>query len=83
MYLTAREVAAVLRRSLKAFYKLMSADPAFPKVRLPGGGVLISRVGLEQWLRDRTQGMHSPVPITVLPNTSRDRQRTDPAGALK
>ena len=52
-FLTPREVADLLRRSLKSTYRIME-DASFPKTRLPGGGLLIPRIALESWLRDRT-----------------------------
>lgn len=81
-YQTPREVAAILRRSVKSLYRLISADPTFPKTRLPGGGLLIPRLALEQWLRDRSEGIRGPVRLAVVPPTSTVPQRTAGADAL-
>jgi hypothetical protein len=81
-FLTPRETAVILRRSVKSLYRLMDADAAFPKTRLPGGGLLIPRLALEQWLRDRTEGMRGPLRLAVVPATSTAPQRTETAGAL-
>ena len=80
-FLTPREVAATLRRSLKSLYRIME-DATFPKTRLPGGGLLIPRSGFEAWLRDRTEGMRGPLRLAVIPPTSIAPQRTEAAGAL-
>jgi excisionase family DNA binding protein len=69
-YLTPREVAAVLRRSVKSLYRLIRADASFPRVKLHGDGYLIPRAGLERWLTDRTEGMRTPVRLTVITATS-------------
>ena len=80
-FLLPREVADVLRRSLKSTYRLME-DATFPKTRLPGGGLLIPRDAFERWLRDRTEGMRGPLRLAVSTLTSTTPQRMDGAGAL-
>jgi len=85
-FFTPREAAAILRRSIKAFYRLTderTGDPTFPVTRLPGGGLLIPRLAFEAWLRDRTQGMRGPLRLAVVAPTSTPSQRTDGAVALK
>jgi hypothetical protein len=69
-YYTPREVAEILRRSVKSLYRLIASDPSFPRTTLPGGGLLIPRVGLERWLADRTEGTKSPVRLAVVARTS-------------
>jgi len=61
LYLTAPEVAELLRVSTKSVYRL-AADPSMPVLRLGGrGGALrFPRIGLEAWLRAREQGAGRP-----------------------
>ena len=86
IYLTPREAADVLLRSLDALYRLIEADPSFPRVRLPSkgksGGLLIPRAGLERWLADHSEGTKSPVRLAVSARPSAPPQRTDAPGAL-
>ena len=81
-FLTPKETAEFLRRSVKSLYRLIEADDSFPRTRLPGGGLLIPRVALERWLYDRTEGMRGPIRLAVLPPTSDAPQRRAAAGAL-
>lgn len=83
VFLTPKETAELLRRSPKSLYRLLEADPTFPVTRLPGGGLLIPREGLERWLKDNTQGMRSPIRLAVVTPTSETAQRTNGAHALK
>lgn len=76
-FLTPKEVAEVLRRdSVKAVYRLIDADPTFPRLQLPSkgegksGGLLIPREAFERWLRDHTEGMRGPLRLAVVPATS-------------
>jgi hypothetical protein len=82
VYWTPREVAQLLRRSPKRLYALIAADATFPRVRLPGGGLLIPRVALERWLKDRTEGMRGPLRPATESGTCDAAQRTASAGAL-
>src|SRR5262245_20836999 len=80
-YLLPKEVAEVLRRSLKATYRVME-HPSFPKLKLPGrvkdgddkkandkdaGQWLIPRLAFAQWLHGRTEGQRGRMP-TPLPS---------------
>jgi hypothetical protein len=80
--MTPRETAEMLRRSVKSLYRLIEADPSFPRTRLPGGGLLIPRVALERWLADHSEGTKSPVRLAVISRTSEAPQRIDASGAL-
>lgn len=80
-FYTPREVAAVLRRSVKATYRIIE-HPTFPKTRLPGGGLLIPRLAFEQWLRDRTEGMRGPLRLAAVTPPSAAPSTHEPAGAL-
>jgi hypothetical protein len=82
-YLVPKEVASTLRRSVKSFYRLLDADPSFPRLTLPGGGLLIPRVAFERWLADHTEGTKHPVRLAVMPRTSEPTSTHDAAGALK
>lgn len=76
------EVAALLRRSKKSFYRLLDADGSFPRVKLPGGGLLIPRAGLEQWLREHSEGTRSPMRLATVAQTSTSPTTHPGAGAL-
>jgi hypothetical protein len=80
-YLTAKETAELLRRSVKSFYRMVEADPTFPVTKLPSGGLLVPRAALERWLHDHTQGTRGPLPRIDLTETSTASQRTDGAHA--
>jgi hypothetical protein len=82
-FYTPREVAEILRRSVKSLYRLIGSDPSFPKTTLPGGGLLIPRLGLERWLADHSEGMKSPVRLAVVAQTSEAPAPPCVAGALK
>jgi hypothetical protein len=84
VYLTPKEAAELLRRSVKALYALIDRDATFPVTRFAkGGGLLIPRVPLERWLYERTEGMRGPLRLAVVPPASATSQRTDAPGALK
>ena len=62
-YLTAEEVATLLRASPKTVYRIAKADATMPVLKL-GGLVRFPRERLERWLRAREQGrprMRKPV----------------------
>jgi hypothetical protein len=82
MYLTPKETAALLRRSVKRLYAMIAADSTFPVTRLPSGGLLIPRAALERWLHDHTQGMRGPLRCGEVTQTSAAHQRTAASGAL-
>jgi len=82
VFYTPVEVAALLRRSTKSFYRLLDADASFPRVKLPGGGLLIPRAGLERWLADHQEGMRSPVRLAAITQTSAAPTAHNGAGAL-
>jgi hypothetical protein len=54
-YMTAADVAAMLRCDPKSVYRLASTDPTMPACRI-GGMVRFDRVKLLAWLEARTQG---------------------------
>jgi excisionase family DNA binding protein len=54
-YLTADEVAAILRLSPKTIYRLAKSDPTLPMLKL-GGAVRFPRERLLRWLAMREQG---------------------------
>ena len=81
-YLTPKETAALLRRSVKRLYAMIAADPTFPVTRLPSGGLLIPRAALERWLHDHTQGMRGPLRCINATETSSTHQRTAASDAL-
>lgn len=54
-YLTATQVGRMLQLSAKSVYRLATADPTMPMLKL-GGTVRFPRERLERWLRDREQG---------------------------
>lgn len=54
-YLTADEVAAILRLSPKTIYRLAKGDPTLPMLKL-GGAVRFPRERLLRWLAKREQG---------------------------
>ena len=54
-YLTATQVGTMLQLSAKSVYRLATADPTMPMLKL-GGTVRFPRERLERWLRDREQG---------------------------
>jgi excisionase family DNA binding protein len=58
-YLTVPEVARLLRVSVASVYRLASADPTFPVLRLPGV-MRFPRARLEKWLREHEQGQGRP-----------------------
>jgi excisionase family DNA binding protein len=58
-YLTALEVAELLRVSVKSVYRWVKDDPSLPALRL-SGTVRFPRERLERWLRDREQGPARP-----------------------
>jgi helix-turn-helix protein len=82
LFFTPAEVAALLRRSVKSLYRMIEADATFPVTRLPSGGLLIPRQALEQWLRDRTQGMRTPLRLAAPAPTSEATATHAPAVAL-
>jgi len=51
-YLTADDVAAMLRLSAKSVYRLAKRDPTFPQLKLMGS-VRFPRERLLRWLRSR------------------------------
>jgi len=55
VYLTAEEVAELLRVSPKTVYRLALKDPSLPCLRV-GGVVRFPEERLLRWLRDREQG---------------------------
>lgn len=59
-YLLPEEVAAILRLSTKSVYRIASADPTMPALRLNGRTIRFPRERLERWLRDREQGQGRP-----------------------
>lgn len=63
-YLTVPEVARLLRVSVATVYRLVSADPTLPVLRLPGL-MRFPRERLFRWLREREQGHGRP---RVIPN---------------
>jgi hypothetical protein len=81
-FYTPRETAELLRRSVKSLYRLLDADPSFPRTTLPGGGLLIPRAALERWLADRTEGTKSPVRLAVVARTSEASATHAAPGAL-
>ena len=54
-YLTADEVADILKLSPKTVYRLAKTDPTLPMLKL-GGAVRFPRERLLRWLSDREQG---------------------------
>lgn len=58
-YLTADEVATLLRLSAKSVYRLIAKDASFPATRI-GGAVRVRSDRLDRWLADRTQGVARP-----------------------
>jgi excisionase family DNA binding protein len=54
-YLTAADVAEMLRVSEKSVYRWACADSSMPVLKI-GGTVRFPRERLERWLRDREQG---------------------------
>ncbi len=58
-YLTAPEVAQILRVSVKSVYRWLRDDPSLPALRL-AGTVRFPRERFERWLRDREQGPARP-----------------------
>jgi excisionase family DNA binding protein len=54
-YLTADEVAGILKLSPKTIYRLAKTDPTLPMLKL-GGAVRFPRERLIRWLWDREQG---------------------------
>jgi hypothetical protein len=82
-YLTPKETAELLRRSVKSFYRMVESDPTFPVTRLPSGGLLVPRAALERWLHDHTQGMRGPLRSAVGTPSCNGEQRTEAPGALK
>src|SRR5262245_49542481 len=74
-FMTPRETAELLRRSVKSLYRLIEADASFPRLRLPSesrrdgrasGGLLIPRAALERWLADHSEGMRNPVRLAMV-----------------
>ena len=62
-YLTAEEVAQILRVSAETVYRLVRRDPTMPALRI-GGVIRFPRERLAKWLRDHEQGrprLHRPV----------------------
>jgi len=58
-YLTAPEVARMLRLSPKSIYRLSREDPTFPMLKV-GGAVRFPRERLLRWLLRREQGPGRP-----------------------
>lgn len=82
IYLTARDVAAMLQLSAKSVFRLAAADPTMPQLRL-GGSVRFPRERLLRWLRAREGGPvydRSPARHDAAAETSRRGQRTTSAG---
>jgi excisionase family DNA binding protein len=59
-YMTAADVARELRCSTKTVYRIASADPTMPVLRLGGKLVRFPRERLERWLANREQGRGRP-----------------------
>jgi excisionase family DNA binding protein len=81
-YLTPKEVAELLRRSVKSFYRMLGEDSTFPRLKLPGGGILVPRQALERWLHDHTEGTRGPLPRVVSTPTCESPSTHSRAGAL-
>ncbi len=58
-YLTPEQVHAMLQLSTKTIYRLASADPSMPVLRI-GGSVRFPRERLLRWLQAREQGPGRP-----------------------
>jgi excisionase family DNA binding protein len=59
LYLTPREVAALLRLSEKSVYRLVKTEPTMPALKVGSGkraSVRFPRERLMRWLDQRTQG---------------------------
>ena len=58
-YLTAPEVAKMLRLSVKSIYRLAKSDASMPALRLTDGTIRFPSNRLATWLDERTQGRRS------------------------
>lgn len=56
VYLTPKQVCALLQLSEKSIYRLCKKDATMPALRI-GGVLRFHRERLERWLRDREQGV--------------------------
>ena len=54
-FLTAKELAALVRVSEKTLYRLVRQDSSFPLVKI-GGSVRFPRARVLRWIAARTQG---------------------------
>jgi len=58
-YLTAPEVATMLRLSVKSIYRLAEQDATMPVIKL-GGAIRFPQALLLKWLEQHTQGRSRP-----------------------
>jgi excisionase family DNA binding protein len=73
-YLTADEVAGILKLSPKTIYRLAKTDPTLPMLKL-GGAVRFPRERLLRWLATREQGhRRTRHPLYSSPNHAESRE---------
>jgi excisionase family DNA binding protein len=65
-YYTPKEVASLLRISVRSVYRLVKNDPTVPALNLTGGALRFPRERLEKWLRDREQGRAQPKRLAIV-----------------
>lgn len=77
-YLTADEVAGILKLSAKTIYRLAKTDPTLPMLKL-GGAVRFPRERLLRWLATREQGHRRTRHPLYSPANSAESRESDRA----